>query len=118
MGLVLPDKGTLDDGRAGRGFAEGDLGDDVRLADDRTTAGTDLLAVILDDVGSRTARVGTGGMRCGLGRLGSCLRLGTSDGSGIGGFETGQTSHRRRPGAGAAPGERRTDTGSGGGHDK
>ena len=60
MRLILPDKRSLNHRRAGRRLTKGDLGDDIRITDDGTTPGADLLAVILDDMRCRTARIRTG----------------------------------------------------------
>lgn len=60
MRLILPDKRSLHHRRTGRRLTKGDLGDDIRVTDNGTTPGADLLAVILDDVWCGTARVRTG----------------------------------------------------------
>jgi len=78
MALVRTDEGALNNGRSRGGLSKGDFGDDVGVADDRSATRTHLLAVILDDVGSRTTGIRAG---CSLGmgrRFG--LRLWSLDG--------------------------------------
>lgn len=60
MRLILADKRSLHHGRTGRRLTKGDLGDDIRITDNGTTAGADLLPVILDDMRCGTAGVRTG----------------------------------------------------------
>lgn len=60
MRLILTNEGTLDHSRTGGGLPKGDLGDDVRIADNCAASGANLLPVILDDMRGRTAGIRAG----------------------------------------------------------
>ena len=108
MGLVFPDERTLDNSSTRGGFTKRHFGNDVGFTDNCTTPGTDLLAIILNDMRGWTARVracsglGVSGWLCGLR---PCNWLGAPDGRSTGGFQTGQAANRR---FGASRGNGRT----------
>jgi hypothetical protein len=118
MGLIFADKGPLHDSRTGGRLAESDLGNNICLADDCTTARAHLLPIVFDDLRRRTAGVrasGRLGMGSGFWRLRGNQWLGTLDRSRAGRLQTGQTSHCRSPRAG--PANWRAHAGSRGRHD-